>query len=57
MINLSLGGTGAQSRAVGMRCAMRSARGVFVAIAAGNEFEDGNPVEPSPASFGPELPA
>jgi serine protease len=54
VINLSLGGRGAQSRAVGDALRYAVGRGVFVAIAAGNEFEEGNPVS-HPASFGPEI--
>ena len=54
VINMSLGGGGTQSRAVGDALRYAVGRGVFVAIAAGNEFEDGNPVS-HPASFGPEI--
>ena len=36
------------------RAPLRGGRGVFVAIAAGNEFEEGNPTS-HPASFGPEI--
>jgi serine protease len=55
VINMSLGGSGVQSRAVGDALRYAVGRGVFVAIAAGNEFEDGNPTS-HPASFGPEIP-
>lgn len=53
VINLSLGGPG-QSPAIldAIRYAVQ--RGVFVAIAAGNSFEDGNPVE-YPAAYGPQV--
>ena len=54
VINMSLGGGGAQSRAVGDALRYAVGRGVFVAIAAGNEFEDGNPTS-HPASFAPEI--
>jgi len=53
MINLSLGGEG---QAPAMLEALRYAigRGVFVAMAMGNEFEDGNPTE-YPAAYGPQV--
>jgi serine protease len=54
VINMSFGGPGAQSRAVGDALRYAVGRGVFVAIAAGNEFEEGNPVT-HPASFAPEI--
>jgi serine protease len=54
VINMSLGGGGVQSRAVGDALRYAVGRGVFVAIAAGNEFEEGNPTS-HPASFGPEI--
>ena len=45
--NLSLGGPGPSGSSPVMEDAIKYAvgKGVFVAIAAGNEFEDGNPVE------------
>lgn len=54
VINLSLGGEGA---APAYRDALQYAvsRGVFVAIAMGNEFEDGNPVE-YPAAYAADIP-
>ena len=53
VINLSLGGLGA---APTLRDAISYAvsRGAFVAIAAGNSFEDGNPVE-YPAAYGEQI--
>lgn len=53
VINLSLGGTNrAQVQLDAMRYAVQ--RGAFLAIAAGNEFEAGNPAS-YPAAFAPEL--
>jgi serine protease len=49
VINLSLGGTGA-TPAERDAIAYAVSKGAFVAIAAGNEFEDGNPVT-FPASY------
>ena len=53
VINLSLGGFGASET---MRDALIYAvgKGAFIAIAAGNSFEDGNPIE-HPAAYGAEL--
>lgn len=53
VINLSLGGTGAQTM---IRDALQYAvtKGAFVAIAMGNDFEDGNPTS-YPAAYAPEL--
>ena len=53
VINLSLGGTAA-SLANRDAIAYAVGRGVFVAIAAGNEFEDGNPTT-YPAAYAPEI--
>jgi serine protease len=54
VINLSLGGSQPNPA---WRNAIQDAvgRGVFVAIAAGNEYEEGNPVN-YPAAYGPEIP-
>lgn len=54
VINMSFGGPGTQSRAVGDALRYAVGRGVFISIAAGNEFEEGNPVS-HPASFAPEI--
>jgi serine protease len=53
VINLSLGGSG---EAPAYRDALNYAvqRGAFVAIAAGNEFEDGNPTS-YPAAYAPQI--
>jgi serine protease len=53
VINLSLGGPG---MAQTLRNALASAvgKGAFVAIAIGNEFEEGNPIE-YPAAYAPEI--
>ena len=53
VINLSLGGPG---EAPAYRDALNYAvqRGAFVAIAAGNDFEDGNPTE-YPAAYAPQI--
>lgn len=53
VINLSLGGPG---EAPAYRDALNYAvqRGAFVSIAAGNEFEDGNPVN-YPAAYAPQI--
>ncbi len=55
VLNMSLGRSGGPPAPV-MEDALRYAvsRGAFVAIAAGNSFEDGNPIE-WPASYGPEI--
>ena len=50
VINLSLGGPG-QSPAYAEAINYAVQRGAFVAMAVGNEFEDGNPVE-YPAAYG-----
>jgi serine protease len=53
IINLSLGGRGrAQAELDAVRYAVQ--RGAFLAIAAGNEFEEGNPAS-YPAAFAPEV--
>jgi serine protease len=54
VINISLGGPGSQSRSVGDALRYAIGKGVFISIAAGNEFEEGNPVS-QPASFGPDI--
>jgi serine protease len=60
VINLSLGGVGRSTGGVGRSTAELEAlryavsKGVFVAIAGGNEYEEGNPVE-YPAAFAPEI--
>ena len=53
VINLSLGGPGAS---ITVKDALTYAlgKGAFIAVAAGNEFEEGNPVE-YPAGFGPTM--
>jgi serine protease len=53
IINLSLGGSGASQV---LREALEYAvgKGAFVAMASGNDFEDGNPVE-YPAAYGAEI--
>lgn len=55
VINMSLGSAGAPPSAV-VESALRYAvgRGVFIVIAAGNEFEEGNPIS-VPARYGPEI--
>ena len=53
VINLSLGGAG-QSPAQNEAVNYAVQRGAFVAMAVGNEFEDGNPVE-YPAAYGPQI--
>jgi serine protease len=53
VINLSLGGPG-QSPAYAEAINYAVQRGAFVAMAVGNEFEDGNPVE-YPAAYGPQV--
>jgi len=53
VINLSLGGPG-QSPALLDALRYAVGRGVFVAMAVGNEFDEGNPVE-YPAGYGPEI--
>jgi serine protease len=53
VINLSLGGTGS-SNAERDAITYAVGKGVFVAIAAGNEFEEGNPTE-FPAAFAPSI--
>ena len=53
VINLSLGGPG-QSPAHAEAVNYAVQRGAFVAMAVGNEFEDGNPVE-YPAAYGPQV--
>jgi len=47
IINMSIGRTGPPSTSVVVEAAIKYAvaKGVFIAIAAGNEFEDGNPFE------------
>jgi serine protease len=47
VINMSIGRTGPPDRAPAIEDAINYAvgRGVFIAIAAGNDFEDGNPLE------------
>jgi serine protease len=47
VINMSIGRTGAAGSAPVVEAAMRYAvgKGVFIAVAAGNGYEDGNPVE------------
>jgi serine protease len=47
VINMSIGRTGPPNTAPAVESAMRYAvgKGVFIAIAAGNDFEDGNPLE------------
>src|SRR5712692_2402517 len=47
VINMSIGRTGPPDKAPAIESALRYAvdKGVFIAIAAGNDFEDGNPVE------------
>jgi serine protease len=53
VINLSLGGTtGSRAEEDAIRYAV--GRGAFVAMAAGNEFEEGNPME-FPAGFAPQI--
>ena len=53
VINLSLGGPGASTT---VRDALTYAvgKGAFIAVAAGNEFEEGNPLE-YPAGFAPKI--
>jgi serine protease len=53
VINLSLGGPG-QSPAYSEALNYAVQRGAFIAMAVGNEFEDGNPVE-YPAAYGPQV--
>ena len=45
VINMSIGRTGPAAPAIQEAIAYAVARGVFVAVAAGNSFQDGNPVE------------
>jgi serine protease len=53
VINLSLGGPGAAPAFLDvLRYAVQ--HGVFIAMAGGNEYESGNPVE-YPAAYGPEI--
>jgi serine protease len=54
VINMSFGGPGQPPRAVADALRYAVGRGAFVSIAAGNEFENGNPVS-HPASFAPEI--
>lgn len=54
VLNLSIGRTGPPAPAVQDAIAYAVSKGAFVAIAAGNEFEDGNPSEPL-ASFAPQI--
>lgn len=54
VINLSLGGPGL-GPAVRDALADAVARGAFIAAAAGNSYDEGNPVE-FPAGYGPEIP-
>ena len=53
VINLSLGGPGA-STTVKDALTYALGKGAFIAIAAGNEFEEGNPLE-YPAAFAPTM--
>lgn len=45
VINMSLGRTGPPAPVVGAAIRYAVSRGAFVAVAAGNEYEDGNPTE------------
>jgi serine protease len=54
VINLSLGGP-RQSETVRDALSYAVGKGVFVAIAAGNEYEEGNPVD-YPAGYAPDFP-
>jgi serine protease len=53
VINVSLGGAGS-SEALREALLYAVSKGAFVAVAAGNSFEDGNPVE-YPAAYGTEI--
>ena len=53
VINLSLGGP-APSTVLRDALAYAVGKGVFIAIAMGNEFEDGNPID-YPAAYAPEI--
>ena len=54
VLNLSLGRTGAPSPVLRDAIAYAVSHGVFVAVAAGNDFLRGNPIE-RPADVGPEI--
>lgn len=54
VLNMSIGRTGAPAPAVQEAIAYAVSRGAFVAAAAGNEFERGNPVERL-AEFAPQI--
>jgi serine protease len=53
VINLSLGGAGASTTEL-QAVQYAVGKGVFVSMAAGNEFQDGNPTE-YPAGYGPNI--
>jgi serine protease len=53
MINLSLGGPG-QSPALLEALRYAVGRGAFISMSAGNEFDEGNPLE-YPAGYGPQI--
>ena len=53
VINVSLGGAGS-SEALREALLYAVSKGAFVAISAGNDFEDGNPVE-YPAAYAAEI--
>jgi serine protease len=54
VLNLSIGRTGPPAPAVQDAITYAVSRGAFVAVAAGNEYEDGNPSEPL-ADFAPQI--
>jgi subtilisin family serine protease len=54
ILNMSIGRTGPPSPVIQDALRYAVSRGVFVAIAAGNDFLDGNPIE-RPADLGPQF--
>ena len=54
MLNLSFGRSGPPAAVTEAALRYAVSQGAFVAIAAGNEFEDGNPIS-TPARYGPDI--